>query len=192
MHTDVENVAVDLKIYTMLESLITSKTRVKLLLKLFLNSSTTSHLRGLQKEFGESSNSIRLELNRLIEADLLTSENIKNRKYYKANTSHPLFNDINSILRKMVGIDKIVERITSQIGNLDAAYLTGEFASGRDSDTIELALIGENLDRDYIKNLVNKAEELVGRKIVSLILTSEQMEHFLKDKPILLIWKKDE
>lgn len=175
----------------MLESLITSKTRVKLLLKLFLNSNTTSHLRGLEKEFGESSNSIRLELNRFIDAGLLTSVYEKNKRFYRANTDHPLFNDINSILRKMVGIDKLVERVISHIGNLELAYVTGDFASGRDSETIELALIGENLNQEYIQNLVEKAGSLIERKIVFLVFTNEQMEHFLKDKPKLLIWKKD-
>ena len=48
----------------MLESLITSKTRIKLLLKFFLNSSTKAYLRGLEAEFGESTKAIRLELNR--------------------------------------------------------------------------------------------------------------------------------
>ncbi len=48
----------------MLGTLITSKTRVKLLLKFFLNSNAKAHLRGLETEFGESSNAIRLELNR--------------------------------------------------------------------------------------------------------------------------------
>lgn len=176
----------------MLESLITSKTRVKLLLKLFLNTNTTSHLRGMAAELGESSNSIRVELNRFIKGGLLTSENIKNKKCYKANTDHPLYNDINNILRKMVGIDQLVERITSQIGNLEAAYLTGSFASGLDSDIIELALIGENLDEEYINILVNKARKLIKREIIYLLLTSGQMQHFLKDKPTLLIWKRDE
>ena len=91
----------------------------------------------------------------------------------------------------MVGIDKLVERVTSQIGNLETAYLTGEFASGRDSDTIELVLIGEDLDKKYINSLINKAEQLMDRKIIYLVLTSEQMEYFLKDKPTLLIWKRD-
>lgn len=92
----------------------------------------------------------------------------------------------------MVGIDKLVERVISKIGNLETAYLTGEFASGRDSDCIELALIGEDLDKKYINKLVKKAKELMDRKIIYLVLTTEQMEHFLKDKPTLLIWKKDE
>ena len=47
----------------MLETLITSKTRIKLLLKFFLNSKNQSYLRNLESEFGESSNaySIRAE-----------------------------------------------------------------------------------------------------------------------------------
>ena len=80
----------------MLDSIITSKTRVKLLLKFFLNSQTKSYLRNLEQEFGESTNAIRLELNRLEGADLLRSEVTGNRKYFKANTEHPLFNDINN------------------------------------------------------------------------------------------------
>ena len=58
----------------MLESLITSKTRIKLLLKFFINPSTKAYLRELVKEFDASTNSIRLELNRLEESDLLISQ----------------------------------------------------------------------------------------------------------------------
>ena len=55
----------------MLETLVTSKTRAKLLLKFFLNPSTSAYLRGLADEFGESTNGVRVELNRLMEAGLL-------------------------------------------------------------------------------------------------------------------------
>ena len=57
----------------MINALITSETRIKLLRKFFLNSSTKAHLRGLESEFGESTNAIRLELNRFEEAGLLHS-----------------------------------------------------------------------------------------------------------------------
>jgi len=67
----------------MIESLITSKTRVKLLLKFFLNSDTTSYLRGLESEFGESTNSIRVELNRLEEAGLLITASDGNKKMFR-------------------------------------------------------------------------------------------------------------
>ena len=54
----------------MLDSLITSKTRVKLL-KFFMNPETRSYLRSLAEEFGESTNAVRVELNRLEKAGIL-------------------------------------------------------------------------------------------------------------------------
>lgn len=175
----------------MLESIITSKTRIKLLLKFFLNSQTKSYLRNLEQEFGESSNAIRVELNRLEGAGLLKTEVTGNRKYFCANTEHPLFNDINNILKKFVGIDQLIEKITSRIGNLEAAYLTGEFAIGKDSPIIDLLLIGNNLDTAYISQLVEKAGEYIDRKIRYLILSYNQMDDFFNNQPALLIWKND-
>ena len=176
----------------MLDSLITSKTRIKLLLKFFLNSQTKSYLRNLEQEFGESSNAIRVELNRLEGAGLLESEVTGNRKYFHANTRHPLYKDINNILRKFVGIDKLVEKVTTQIGDLEAAYVTGDFAHGRDSQIIDLVLIGVNLDAGYINQLILRTEEIIERKIRHLILTKNQMTDFFENKPALLIWKRDE
>ena len=174
----------------MIESIITSKTRIKLLLKFFLNSQTTSYLRGLEAELGESTNSIRVELNRLESAGLLNSSNEGNKKLFSANTHHPLFSEINSILKKFVGIDQIIERVTSQIGDLQSAYITGDFAIGKDSPIIDLALIGDKLDKPFIDSLVEKAEKMINRQIKYLILTQDEMNHFYDKKPILLIWEK--
>lgn len=176
----------------MLDSLITSKTRIKLLLKFFLNSQTKSYLRNLEQEFGESSNAIRVELNRMESAGLLESEFTGNRKYFYANTNHPLYNDINNILKKNIGIDQLIEKVTTQIGKLEAAYLTGDFANGRDSQLLDLVLVGANLDVNYINELVPKTEEIIKRKIRHLILTKDQMSDFFQNKPTLLIWKNDE
>jgi predicted transcriptional regulator len=71
-------------------SLITSQTRIRLLKKFFLNSSTQAHLRGLESEFGESTNSIHIELNILERAGLLKSVRNGNKKFYPANSTHPL------------------------------------------------------------------------------------------------------
>ena len=176
----------------MIESLITSKTRIKLLLKFFLNSQTKSYLRSLETEFGESTNSIRVELNRLESAGLLNTSNEGNKKMFYANTGHPLYKDINSILKKFVGIDQILKQITSQIGSLEAAYLTGDFATGKDSQIIDLALVGENLDKGFIDQLVTKAENLISRRIKYFILSKEEMKQYYNNKPILLIWKSDQ
>jgi hypothetical protein len=175
----------------MLDSIITSKTRVKLLLKFFLNSNTKSYLRNLEQEFGESSNAIRVELNRLENADLLNSEFTGNRKYFSANVNHPLFKDINNIVKNVVGIDKLIDCIINQIGNLKTAFITGDLAEGIDSQIIDLVLIGKDLDVVYIEGLVVKTEKLIKRKIRNLILTETQMTDYFRNKPVLLIWERD-
>lgn len=133
----------------MIESLITSKTRIKLLLRFFLNSETTGYLRSLETDFGESTNSIRVELNRFEHAGLLNSNDDGKKKVFYANTSHPLYSDINNMLKKMISIDQIIDNILEHIGYLHSAYL-GSFAEGKDSKNIELALVGNNLDERYI------------------------------------------
>lgn len=175
----------------MLDSIITSKTRVKLLLKFFLNSETKSYLRNLEQEFGESTNAIRLELNRLENANLLNSEMTGNRKYFRANVKHPLYKDINNIVKNFVGIDKLIERVVNEIGNLEKAYITGDIAKGIDSKIIDLVLVGQNLDNSYIEKLVEKTEKLIERKIRNLILTETQMKDYFKNKPVLLIWERE-
>src|SRR5512145_3038113 len=145
----------------MLESLITSKTRIKLLLKFFLNSNTKAYLRGLESEFGESTNAIRLELNRFEQAGLLTSHAEGNRKFFTANTRHPLFPDIQSLMRKHLGIDQLVDHVIEHLGNVKKVYLTGAFAHGQESPDIEILLIGNEIDTDYLENIIAKAGNLI-------------------------------
>ena len=165
----------------MINALITSETRIKLLRKFFLNSSTKAHLRGLESEFGESTNSIRLELNRFEEAGLLNSLRDGNKKVYQANLNHPLFGDIHSIIMKEAGIDRVIDKVIHRIGNLICVYLTGDFARGKDSPVIDLILIGENIDREYLARKVMQAEELVGRKVSYVVLQPDEAEcHLMK------------
>ncbi|MCY1719081.1 hypothetical protein OU798_01920 [Prolixibacteraceae bacterium Z1-6] len=173
----------------MLNSLITNKTRLKLLLKFFLNSETTSYLRNLESEFGESTNAIRIELNRLEAAKLLTSNFQGNKKYFRANVAHPLYNELNSILRKTVGLDKIVQEIAENIGNLYEAYLIGDLATGKESKVIDLLLIGNSVDNQYVASLTQDIEKLVTRKIRFLILENQEKDSFLQKHTALLLWK---
>jgi len=158
------------------------------LLKFFLNSNTTSYLRKLSSEFGDSTNSIRIELNRMEKAGLLSSKRQGNKKIYRANTRHPLFKDLNSILKKIVGIDSIIEKVALNIGDLKAAYLSGKLARGIDSSTIDLILVGKDLDGSYITTLVKKAEKLVNRNINFTIIPSDTAPDQLKSTQQLLIW----
>jgi DNA-binding transcriptional ArsR family regulator len=179
----------------MLNSLITSQTRIKLLKKFFLNRSTKAHLRGLESELGESSNAIRVELNRFEEAGLLNSLRDGNKKVYQANPKHPLYKDIHTLILKDTGIDRVIEKVIHRLGSLVSVYLTGDFARGKDSPVIELILIGDEIDREYLARKVVKAEELVGRKVSYIVLEPDEAEDYLsKCRPcdLLVLWKAEE
>jgi len=159
-----------------------------LLLKFFLNPDNSAHLRGLESEFGDSSNAIRLELNRLEEADMLHSQQQGNKKLFKVNAEHPLYDDINSIVKKYFGLDIIVEWIAKRLGNLKAVYLTGDIARGKDVGLIDLILVGD-IDQQYLLQLIKKTEKLIKRKIRYLIYTeSEFSTSTEREDGALLVW----
>jgi DNA-binding transcriptional ArsR family regulator len=176
----------------MIDTLISSKTRIKLLLKFFLNSSNSSYLRGLETEFGESSNAIRLELNKLETAGLLKSNQKGNKKYFRANTKHPLYADINNILLKFTGLDKIVEKVVDQLGDLELVLVVGQLARGLTSDIIDLILVGD-INREYAFELVQKAEVKLKKKIKYLCYTPAEFKLVKADTYLhehLLLWSK--
>ena len=157
----------------MLDSLVTSKTRIKLLLKFFINPDTKAYLRELAKEFGESTNSVRLELNRLTKANLLISQNRGRTILYNANKEHTFFTDIQKIALKYVGIDCIVENMVKSLGEVQSAFIIGDYAKGKDSGIIDLILIGK-IDQAILQQLIEKTEKLINRKIRSMILTKKE------------------
>ena|GEM_PF-186012 len=163
-----------LKWLFMLESLITSKTRLRLLVKFFVNSKTQSHLRGLAEEFGESTNAIRKELNNLTKAGILTKQNDKNKISYQANVKHPFFSNIQEIIRKYLGLDQLLEQILGRMGAVSQVVVIGDIAKGIDSGSIEVVISGEELNESYILNLSNRIEEMIERKVI-LTLREERL-----------------
>ncbi|GAB3654843.1 helix-turn-helix domain-containing protein [Echinicola sediminis] len=156
----------------MLDSLITSKTRLRLLVKFFINSNNHSHLRGLAEEFGESTNAIRKELNNLSEAGYLQKEFEKNRISYSANTQHPLFGSLQQIIRKYVGLDTVVEEVLKRMGSVNKVILTGDYANGLDTGTIDIGIEGDALNEEYLDNLGIRIQAIIERNVNFTILES--------------------
>lgn len=179
----------------MLDSLITSKTRVKMLLKFFSNSSASAYLREMAKEFGKSTNSIRLELNNLTKAGYLVTEEKGRSIYYSANIKHPLYNELKTLVHKYLGIDRIIDdvihKLLKRLGKLQMAFITGDYAEGRDSGIIDLIIVGD-IDQNYFKQLIDKVEKLIKRKVRTLVLTGGEFEknkNNLHPEKALWLWK---
>ena len=171
----------------LLRPLITSKTRLKLLLRFFINQNLSGYLQGLSKELDENTNSIRVELNRLEEAGLLSSEVQGRRKLYHINLAHPLTSDLTSIVRKVSGIDALVERVVENLPGLKQVWVCGDLARGVETETIDTLLVGEQLDAAYIGGLSSKVEKLTGKKVQAEIL--ERMPK-KRSAACLLVWEK--
>tara|TARA_B100001250_G_C19816984_1_gene799086 strand:- start:9994 stop:10500 length:507 start_codon:yes stop_codon:yes gene_type:complete len=149
----------------MLETLITSKTRLRLLIKFFVSISNKGYLNSLADEFGESTNSVRKELNNLTSAGYLKKHNDNNKVVYRANISHPLFKVIQKIIHKHLGIEEILETVYNKIGDVKKVILLGDYAKGIDSGVIEVLIVGENIDKKYLDEISSKIEKKINRKV---------------------------
>tara|TARA_Y200000002_G_scaffold319647_1_gene279073 strand:+ start:529 stop:1044 length:516 start_codon:yes stop_codon:yes gene_type:complete len=156
----------------MLNSLITSKTRLRLLIKFFISQANKGHLNGLANEMGESTNSIRKELNNLYDAGYINKLKKDNKIEYNVNTKHPLYETLRSIVLKHLGLEDLVETVIARMGNVQKIILIGDYAEGLDSGKIEVFLIGKELNFQYISQLEEKIEKLIKRK-VSFYLASK-------------------
>ena len=174
----------------LLTGLISSKTRIKLLIRFFFNPETRSYLRELAKEFNVSTNSVREELNQLTKTNLLKSERKGRQLLYQANTDHFLFPELKSMVGKVMGIDRVIDGIVNRLGNLECAYLIDNYAEGKDTGIIDLILVGD-IDHYHLNDLVTKTEAYIKRKIRYLVLSRcefENMKPQIMNRPNFLIW----
>ena len=174
----------------MLDTLITSKTRVKLLMKFFLNPGTRAYLRELASEFDESSNSVRVELNRLSKAKIISSENVGRTIEYYANEEHSLFNELQSLVRKYAGVDKLVETLIKKLGDVKTAYLVGDYARGMDTGLIDIIFIGK-INKMELDRIAERRGRDISRKIRPMVVTVKELHSLweqLNMDHALLIW----
>ncbi len=164
---------------------------MKLLLKFFSNSQTKAYLRGLAQEMGESTNAVRVELNRMSDAGLLQNEHDGNTILYRANTKNPFFKELHRLVIRYMGLDHVVDQVVQQVGKIDLAFINGDYARGRDTGIIDLVLVGAVFDQKYLALLHNRAEEISGRRIRILTLRPSEFEKLaetLDVKKALILW----
>lgn len=176
---------------SLFDGIISSKTRIKLLMRFFFNPKTRSYLRELAKEFNVSTNAVREELNQLTKTDLLKSEKNGRQVFYMANQKHPLFPELKSMVSKVMGIDQVIDGIVNRLGDLEEAYLIDDYAEGKDSGIIDLVLVG-NINQYHLNDLTKKTERYIKRKIRSLVLSRQEYKELqpqLLKRPCFLIWE---
>ena len=174
------------------DGIITSKTRINILMRLFLNPDQQAYLRELSREFSASPSVIKEELSNLSECGLLNQKRNGRQILYSANTKHPLFPELHSMVRKALGMEQILDSIISRLGSLKLALLIDDYAEGRDTGIIDLVLVGD-VDRENLQDLVEKTERYINRKIRYLILSEaeyQNMKENLEKRPNIVLWQE--
>ena len=161
---------------------------MKLLLRFFLNHNLSGYLQGLSKELDENTNSIRVELNRLEEAGILSSKLEGRRKLYRVNEQHPLTENLTAIVLKVTGVDALVDRVVGRLPGLEQVWICGKLAQGVQSNQIDCVLIGEALDEAYIEELCRRVEELTGKSVNAQVSTEIYHEQLGQ---CLLVWGQE-
>jgi hypothetical protein len=80
-----------------------------------------------------------------------------------------MFNIMQAIVRKHLGIEDIVNRILNKIGSIQKIILLGDYAHGIDSGTIDVLIVGNEIDKNYLDEIQLKIEKKIKRKVNFLI-----------------------
>ena len=160
---------------------------MRLLIKFFVSQANRGYLNGLATEMGESTNAIRKELNHLHAAGYLQKEKSNNKIQYKANTKHPMFSVLQKVILKHLGLEDAVEVVLERMGAVEQIILIGNYAKGIDSGKIEIIIVGQDLNTSYVKNLEEKLEKLINRKVAFFLSAS----HRLNEDELILFNKNE-
>lgn len=170
-----------------IDTLLHGKIRVKLLTRLLLNPASRVYLRGLEKDFGVSSNTVRVELNKLSDLKLIeVDETVTAQKQYKANTSHPMFNPLRNFILKQFGFESLIEQVFQKLGDVERVYITNDWATGKESPFVDLVVVG-NVNKTYMNKLVDHVEKLIHKKIRTAVYETDFDESQLIGIPFVKI-----
>jgi DNA-binding transcriptional ArsR family regulator len=87
---------------------------------------------------------IQQEVGRLKKAELLTARRDGNRLYYRANTKHPIFPELQGIALKTTGLREQIAEALVDIPGIDLAFVFGSSASGTTgaASDVDLFVVG--------------------------------------------------
>ena len=172
----------------MLEDIIVSKVRVKLLVIFFSNPAELYHVRELVRRTGEEINAVRRELQNLESAGLLRKEPRGNRLYYWINSNYPFYQELAQMVSKQSGLGEQIIKNKNRIGKIAFCVFSGKFVRqmARKEDEVDILVVG-NVIMVELSSLIKAEEERRGREINYTVMTGEEFDFRKKRRdPFLL------
>jgi len=159
----------------LLQTLISSRVRVKLLTLFLMHPDQEHHLKGLVRELDENNNALRRELNRLERIGLLDSQRKGRAKLYRTNRQHPIYLELRAIILKTTGLGQILRDEIANLGQIDFAFIYGSYAEGEDDtwSDIDLLIVGQ-VDLENLRRLLQDLEQRLGREINETVYSPQE------------------
>lgn len=172
----------------MLQDLMVSKVRVKLLQTFLDRPDELFYVRQLVRKTGEEINAVRRELQRMERAGMVKKENRGNRLYYWFNRHHPLYGDLLALISKTVGLGGEIIKNKNKVGEIKFAVLSGRFARRLPTREggVDLLVVGE-VALPALAKIVQGEEKRLEREINYTVMTKAEFEFRKKRRdPFLL------
>ena len=172
----------------MLDKFFRSKTRAQLLNLFFSHPESAFYIRQIARKFSTHTNSVRRELNNLVDLDILSEldeeestkietdeETPQSCKYYKVNKNFILYSEIKALLTKaqLLVQDRLVKKLGT-VGKINLLILTGNFTGTKDVQT-DLLIVGQ-IKKDRFKKLITQFEKEVGKEIYYTVMSKKEFE----------------
>ena len=150
----------------MLEVLIPSRVRVKLLTLFLLNPGCEFYIREIARMTGENINGVRRELANLESFGLLIGRRRGNQQYFTVNRDFFLYNDLQQLVLKTEGVARAIRENLSSLQDIECMFIYGSFAKGTagGGSDIDLFIVGD-VSEEVLIPLVNASERMINREI---------------------------
>lgn len=125
----------------MLDDVIVSKVRVKMLQLFFGNPGQIYHVREIVRQVGEEINAVRRELARLERAGLLKSEWRANRRYYELQRGYVFYGEFMRLMAKTQHLGGNIVKHRGKLGKIKYAMLATAFVQGKPAGSHDVNLL---------------------------------------------------
>ena len=167
----------------MLETILGSKLRAKVLGWLFTHPDERYFVRQLTALLGEDSTNVSRELARLEKTGVLILTTEGKQKYYQANRESPVFNELHGLIVKTAGVaDVLRTALTPAIGRINVAFIFGSIARSADDrkSDIDVMVVGAISFGDIV-NLLSTAEEKLRREVNAVVYPISEFKQKVRD-----------
>ncbi|MBI5614144.1 hypothetical protein HY947_04430 [Candidatus Gottesmanbacteria bacterium] len=162
----------------MLEDIVISRVRVKMLELFLSNPGMIFHVRDIVRRVGEEINAVRRELAHMEKAGMVSKEPRANRLFYVFKKEYPLYNELTGIIAKSTGVGLEMYKQKAKLGKIKFAVISGRLVRGlpnRGGNDVDLLIVG-TVVLPELAQIVKAEEGRRGRELNYTVMTEEEFE----------------